>query len=142
MVRSITLCLILVMGICSSSYASDLALGDSIAVGVGAALSIETVGKVGASSCAVLGYTPSGHHNRVVISAGVNDPPGRCDLAIRQKLRGSKVIWILPATTSARKNIENISRVFGDVTVSYIVGRDGIHPRSYQELAARILAAW
>jgi len=127
----------------SAASASDLALGDSIAFGAGHAMHVQTVAKVGASSCAILGFTPRGHFDRVVISAGVNDPPGRCIAKVLASVDAGEVVLILPpGINSARAAIGRLAREHGIKTVSYIPGPDGIHPRSYPDLAAAVEAAW
>ena len=75
----------------------------------------------------------------VVISAGVNDPPGRCLEAIRARAHARRIIWILPApVNSARAHVVEVACEHGDRTVSYVPGRDHLHPRSYSELARKV----
>ena len=114
-----------------------IAIGDSIAVGIGAAAHIETHARVGASSCAILSWSPE-TSEPVIVSAGVNDPPGSCIERIRARLHGP-VIWVLPPPiNSARAHIMGVASAHGDHVISYAPGRDGLHPRSYSELAAKI----
>lgn len=116
-----------------------IALGDSIAAGTGAALHVETHARVGASSCAILRMVPGGSYDVAVISAGVNDPPGRCLEDIRTRMHARRIIWILPAPiNSARAHVSAIAAEHGDKTVSYIPGPDHLHPRSYSELARKL----
>lgn len=116
-----------------------LVIGDSIALGTGTALHVETRARVGAPSCEILRKVPGGRYDVVVISAGVNDPPGRCLEAIRARVHARRIIWILPAPiNSARAHIAAVACEHGDRTVSYVPGRDHLHPRSYVELARRV----
>lgn len=116
---------------------TTLALGDSIALGLGAALHVATIARVGASSCAILAYTPRAHFDRVIISAGVNDPPGRCIGAIRARLDAREIVWILPVNFAAA-NVLRVAAAHGDRVVAYAPGRDRVHPQSYAALAASV----
>ena len=62
-----------------------------------------TNAKVGISSCAILRRTPTAHYDFVLLSAGTNDPPGRCIEAIRARLNASRVAWVVPVN-GARKS--------------------------------------
>ncbi len=118
-----------------------LVIGDSIALGTGTALHVETRARVGAPSCEILRKVPGGRYDVVVISAGVNDPPGRCLEAI-----------LAPASTPAasfgycRRFDQQRSRPMwprllcehGDRTVSYVPGPRPSAPRSYSELAHKV----
>jgi len=117
-----------------------LALGDSIALGTGHALHAATVARVGASSCAIYGFMPPVEKiDLIALSAGVNDPPGTCIEKIRARLHGKSVIWILPPpVNSARAHIAAVAAKNGDRTISYVPGKDGLHPRSYKEVARQI----
>lgn len=122
----------------SSANAGDLALGDSLAVGTGQALGWRTVAKVGASSCAILRMVPEGVFDRVVISAGTNDPPGRCVEAIRERINARLVIWILPVN-AARGHVAAVAMGHGDRIVRYAPSRRGWpHPASYAPLARAV----
>jgi hypothetical protein len=121
--------------------ANTLALGDSLAVGAGQALHVETVARIAASSCAILRSVPARHFGVVVISAGTNDPPGGCVEKIRAAVHADLVIWILPVN-GARNHVAVVARAHGDKTVSYAPGPGRLwpHPRSYQPLAAALTA--
>lgn len=125
-----------------AAKAEDLALGDSIALGTGQALHIRTSAVEGAGSCAILGHSPSGSFEHVVISAGVNDPPGSCVEAIVQKYRGARIVMIVPSKTSAAGHIKSVAAKYGAKAVYYRVGADGVHPRSYPSVAATVRRAW
>ena len=117
-----------------------IVIGDSIAVGTGAVLHMETHARVGAGSCAIMSMVPGGQYDVAVISAGVNDSPGPCLENIRARLHARRIIWILPApVNSARSHVAAVAAEHGDGTVSYTPGADHLHPRSYSELAGQIL---
>jgi hypothetical protein len=127
--------------IAAPASAGDAAIGDSIALGTGRALHIATFARVGASSCAILGFAPRASFERVVISAGVNDPPGRCVAALRGAVHARIVVWICPVN-SARQAVELAASAYGDRVIEYLPGRDGIHPAAYSSIAAQVRAAW
>lgn len=120
----------------------NVAIGDSLAVGAGAALHVETHARVGASSCAIRAMVPAGQFDHAVISAGMNDPPGRCASAVRDAIRAETVTWILPVN-GARGNIVAIARAHGDATVSYQPSKSNWpHPASYAGIARSVRASW
>jgi hypothetical protein len=112
-----------------------------LAIGVGGALGVPTIAGVSWSSCRIAQVTPRGHDDRVVISAGVNDVPGRCVAAIRAKINAGLVVWIRPIN-GAGPTIDRLAAAHGDVVITYALGRDHIHPRSYGEVAAAVRRAW
>ena len=118
-----------------------LIAGDSIAVGTGPHLrQCVTNAKVGISSAAIIPRV--GNAKLLIVSAGSNDPnnPRLEDnlRAIRAKGNAREVVWILPANMNAALTVSKVARSYGDRTVSFTPGRDGIHPRSYRALAASI----
>ena len=146
MIKAVFAALLLVS---TGASAADLAIGDSIALGTGQALGVRVIAVVGEPSCpnryrvGIRARTPSGSFDRVVVSAGVNDPPGRCIAAIRARLRARRVVWILPApVNSARRAVAAVAARWGDRTVSYVAGRDHLHPASYAVLARAVRHAW
>jgi hypothetical protein len=132
------------MLVSTQAVAGDLALGDSIALGTGRALGVHTVARVGASSCWIAAKAPAGRFDRVVVSAGINDPPGPCVGAIRKALEGrvGQVVFIVPARTSAATNVLAVAAEHGDSVVRYVAGRDRTHPQSYVAVARAVRAAW
>ena len=131
----------------SKAWAADLAYGDSIALGTGSALRVQVSAKVGASSCSIAARAPGGHYEHVVISAGINDPPGACLDAIRKAVSAGQVVWVLPAPiNSARAHVLAVAQRWGDKTVSYSCAggcsRRSFHPGSYAALAAEVRRAW
>ncbi|QJU59910.1 hypothetical protein HL653_21110 [Sphingomonas sp. AP4-R1] len=127
-----------------------LLLGDSIALGLAAALkaggiACDVAARVGARSAdlsrqiAAVGSRPV-----VVLSAGTNDPP-RADLEAnligsRMALGRARVVWILPYRRQSAYAVTRIAFRFGDdvVDLAQLPSRDRIHPASYRALAERI----
>jgi len=131
----------------AKANAADLAYGDSIALGTGNALRVQVSARVGASSCSIAARAPGGHYEHVVISAGINDPPGACLEAIRKAVSAGQVVWVLPAAiNSARAHVLAVAPRWGDKTVSYSCAggcsRSSFHPGSYAVLAAEVRRAW
>jgi hypothetical protein len=130
-----------------AARAQDLALGDSIGLGTGGALGVHTIARVNMGSCWVRDQTPSSHYDHVVISAGINDPPGGCLNAIRARLSAGQVVWVLPAAiNSARASVAAVAARWGDRTVSYACAggctKSNFHPGSYARVAQDVRAAW
>jgi hypothetical protein len=134
--------------VCVLSFLALLAgigvYGDSIALGAGEALHVPTHARVGMGSCwikdNVFGPLPA----VVVLSAGINDPPGACLESLREAVGERTVIWILPAPiNSARRHVESIAARYGDLTVSYNCSGTctpfNFHPASYGALAGDIV---
>ncbi len=128
-----------------------LILGDSIAVGLAAALKARGIacalaGRVGAGSAdlsrqiAMAGLRPV-----VVVSAGTNDRP-QADLEAnligsRMVLGRARVVWILPYRRLSAYAITRIAFRFGDgiVDLAPLPSRDHIHPADYRALAELVL---
>lgn len=132
-------------------------VGDSIAVGTGAALkqldgSVTVSARTGASSSEILNsLVPSVSGSKVaVISAGSNDivaaypnsqtPQAVAALvskleAIRSALKSEKYIWILPNFDMARDAVSSFASSKGDATVGFTAGGDQIHPQNYATVA-------
>ena len=89
-----------------------------------------TSARVGIGSCAILATTPTGHYDFVLLSAGTNDPPGRCIEAIRQKLNSERVEWVVPVN-GARAHVIAVASAHGDTPLFYAAGRNWPHPRAY-----------
>jgi hypothetical protein len=144
--RALALAALLLVGACvAPARAENLALVDSIAWGAVhlGGLHATAAARVGAPSCEALRRLPRRHFDAVVVSAGVNDPPGRCLAALRAALDADVVVFVLPPPiNAARAHIAAVAAAHGDRTVSYAPGRDGLHPRSYPALARAIAAAW
>jgi hypothetical protein len=126
---------------CASASASNLAIGDSLAVGAGAALGVPTIAGVSWSSCFIARVTPRARYDHVVISAGVNDPPGRCIAAIRARISAGSVVWLRPVN-GAGPTVDRVAAAHGDTVLTYATGRDHVHPGSYGAVAAAVRRAW
>ena len=116
-------------------------VGDSIAVGVAEyshGCSIVDA-KIGISSSAIIRRVHDA--DVVVISAGSNDPnnPRLVDnlKVIRAKCT-HKVIWISPVNRVAAAAVRTVAALHGDTVITFIPGRDHVHPRSYIDLVNRI----
>ena len=113
--------------------AGTLALGDSLAVGYGQASHMPTLARVGIGSCAILRMTPTSHYDFVLVSAGTNDPPGRCLEAIRDRLNASRVEWVVPVN-GARAHVLAVAALHHDETLFYSAGRNWPHPARYKNV--------
>jgi hypothetical protein len=120
----------LIIALATPSPASELALGDSLAVGFGQASHMHTSAIVGIGSCRIAAMTPRQHFDFVLISAGTNDPPGRCIEAIRAKIDCGKCEWIVPVN-GARNHVLQVARQYGDALLFYAAGRNWPHPSFY-----------
>lgn len=122
-----------------------LILGDSIAVGIGSVSpQCETEATVGINSKNfVVSHTYIQKADTTIISLGSND--GNSDYsnyikALREKITG-KVIWILSANNSKARNIVlRIADQYHDsvVYLSNFPSRDGVHPKSYKQVARKV----
>ena len=126
-----------------SLLVSTLILGDSIAEDLGKYAHLPYSAKSGISSCRILrDYIPPKHYDRVIVSAGSNDPPGRCVEAIRaavvQRVRPSVIQWVVPAVPGARGHVLAVARSHGDWVLWFTAGRDHVHPRSYKEITKQM----
>ena len=119
---------------------SCLITGDSIAVGLSWFIKgCVVAAKVGAPSAYILEHTPMISVDTAYISAGSNDPynPDLAKnlIAIRTKIDAKKFVFILPTNLQARDNLYIIAMKNGDGVVQFTAGKDGIHPKSYKDLA-------
>lgn len=111
----------------------DVAIGDSIAVGVGQAMHIETRARVGASSCWIYKHLPKGDYDTAIISVGVNDGDSKhCIEEVRNNVHARRVIWILPAAY-ATDEVKAVAEKWGDTVVTYTTGtgKTWPHPPRY-----------
>jgi hypothetical protein len=145
---------ILLTGLClgSGAQASCMVVGDSIGVGIGAALKgvCQSSAKVGISSLAVAERVRAGSH-WTIASLGSNDFPrsigaaqrSQSEARVRNALAsasakaGDHLILVLPAN-GARGIVQNWASLKGVRTVSFSPGPDGIHPRNYAALGREI----
>ncbi len=123
-----------------------ICIGDSIATypGLGNALHCDQVLAVkGVPSHYIIGEAASStHENICVISAGSNDPMNfnlEANLeAIRRNIHCPIIVWVRPANHRASNIVARVANEHGDKSVQVIPGADGVHPRSYSELAKEI----
>ena len=131
---------------------SCLILGDSIALGLAAALGVNgtvctVAARVGATSVElprqIAQARPRG--GNVILSVGTNDAP-RVDLeanlaGARMALGRARVTWLLPYRRRSAYAITRIAFRFGDAVIDLaaLPSRDHIHPASYNALAATVL---
>jgi len=95
--------------------------------------------KIGISSTAVVGRTPSGK-DVVVVSAGSNDPDNphlRKNLEAIQA-RGGHIIWILPVATLPRAVVTEVAGGHNEPVVGFEPAKDHVHPRRPDILAKEI----
>ena len=126
--------------------ASCAIAGDSIAAGVGAQMpQCHTDAKVGTPSADIIHRVPAGHIGLMIISAGSNDPlnPRLGDnLNAMRRRAGGGVTWIAPVNPRARSVVDSVAHAHGDRVVTFTPGPDGVHPRSYPELAHAIQSGY
>lgn len=121
-----------------------IAVGDSIAVGIGQAAHCTVNAKVGASSSYIAGLDIATGKDITVISAGSNDPTNpklRSNLdKIRSKITSKRVIWILPYNRKAAAVVKAVAVQHGDgyIDLSAFKTRDGVHPSSYGSVARKL----
>jgi hypothetical protein len=134
----VALLLIVILGLLATpAWSSELALGDSLALGFGQASGMPTRASVGVSSCRILHMTPTMHFDFVLLSAGTNDPPGRCVEALRARLNAGRVQWVVPVN-AARSRVLAVASAHGDATLFYTPGaRSWPHPGSYWNVKGR-----
>lgn len=127
-----------------TSMIDCIAIGDSIAVGVGQAAHCTINAKVGASSSYIADHIVSSSKEVAVISAGSNDPSNpklRTNLdRIRSKITAKRVVWILPYDRKAAAVVKAVAVQHGDgyVDLSGFKTRDGVHPSSYRSVARKL----
>lgn len=121
-----------------------IAVGDSIAVGIGQAAHCTINAKVGVSSSYIADHTISSNKSVAVISAGSNDPTNprlRTNLdRIRYKITSKSVIWILPYNRKAAAVVKAVAVQHGDgyIDLYAFKTRDGVHPSSYGSVARKL----
>lgn len=132
---------------------SCLIIGDSIALGVAAALASVNGGgcdvrtQVGASSRTINSFTTAREYQAAIISAGTNDSADR-ELRsnlwqIRLKIRARQVTWIYPRSVSAAWAVHDVAVRFKDRTlgIQRLRSRDGVHPANYRALIPLIFSS-
>lgn len=130
--------LFLMFGSVRALYAKPIVVGDSIAFGLGHAMHAPTYARPGAGSCEIARYAFP-RASVIVVSAGINDAPGRCLVALYARFHGARVLVVLPkGINSARANVSRLAALRGWETIGYIAPRRGYHPRSYPEFAGAV----
>jgi hypothetical protein len=115
----------------SPAMARSVAIGDSLAVGFGQASHVRTIARVGISSCVIARMVPSEQFDTALLSAGTNDPPGRCVEQVRERVHARRVIWIVPVN-GARQHVLSVASEHGDGTLYYSPSKRGWpHPARY-----------
>ncbi len=119
-----------------------IAIGDSIAVGVGEALHCQIRAKVGLPSSKIIRLADGSYHEVCIISAGSNDPynPNLSKnlKTIRNKTHCKYVVWMLPVNNHARAVVDRTGLVHNDKRLTFQSGSDKIHPRNYNEIGKEI----
>lgn len=113
-----------------------ICLGDSIAVGLQCEVSYAEVG-IGSGVAAARWAG----RDADVISLGSNDPLNPRLQANLERIRREcvgRVTWIVPMHPRAASIVRSVAARWGDATVSFVPGRDGVHPRDYGKLRARL----
>ena len=119
-----------------------VAIGDSIAVGVGRQLGCEMRAFVGYPSTKIIKLANGKYHRVCIISAGSNDP-NNVNLVnnlnrIRKGVNCSFVVWIEPIHSVAAKAVNYIG--YKDYVVKFKSGVDNVHPINYNTLALDIIS--
>jgi hypothetical protein len=112
-------------------------LGDSIAVGVWwHRPECAEHARIGISAAAFVGGPRSARE--VVISLGSNDAADPTDALIRLRasIQAERVVWIVPAYRNGDA-VRMVASLYRDQFVEFTPGVDGVHPRSYPELAEK-----
>jgi hypothetical protein len=121
-----------------------VAVGDSIAVGVGHAMHCTINAKVGASSSYIANHTIASSKDVAVISAGSNDPdnPKLSNnlKTIRSKLKTGRVIWILPYNRKAAAVVLSVAKLYGDsyIDLGEFKTKDSVHPQNYKAVVKKM----
>lgn len=123
-----------------ASHSQTIVVGDSIALGTGRAMHLPTFARVGAGSCEIARYAFP-RSETVMVSAGINDPPGLCLPQLYARFGRAHVLVILPkGINSAREHVMRLAARRGYDTISYRTEGLSFHPRSYPELARAVSA--
>ena len=137
----------------SPAAATCRVVGDSVAVGLGAALRPCSVSASVGLSASNTARRVGRNDGWVIVALGSNDFPKRMspaqrkqsDANVRRALSrieagaGKRVIVIVPAN-GGRGTVESWLSSRGLRSLSFSAGSDGIHPKSYGELARRVRA--
>lgn len=127
-----------------------LVIGDSLAMGLGAALKAQgkicdVIAKKGLTTWQIGLMAPIERYSVAYISAGSNNSknPHLEDEAriLRSHIRAPKVVWILPYDRTAARAISSNAAETGGLVVdmAWWPTYDGIHPADYRPLATMIV---
>lgn len=120
-----------------------LLAGDSIALGLHSYLECTVNARVEEHVPAIVNRISPAPF--VIISAGSNDdcrPNLYINLIkVREAAGKSKVIWIAPADACRRNSVQSIATKYGDIVISFVPGRDKVHPSCNACLAFNITQA-
>jgi hypothetical protein len=146
LVGVLLLVLLILTGEIKPAKAENAAIGDSIALGTGHALHWSTYARQGMGSCWIYAHMPRRHFDSVVVSAGINDPPGACVAQLFNLLDASRVVVIQPAPiNSAAAHVYLLSVSHGFMKVGYACRgpctKNNFHPASYGAVAASVREA-
>jgi hypothetical protein len=120
-------------------------IGDSIAVGLEQFDSrCALYARVGADTNYIANrYSNRGGENYTVISMGSNNPSSKDNIRnairLRNSIRSSIVVWILPYNRTAHRDMLSVARRYGDRVIDLAPHRssDGVHP-SYGSVSNRV----
>lgn len=120
-------------------------IGDSIAVGLEQFDSrCALYARVGADTDFITeNYSNRGGERYTVISMGSNNPSSednvRNAIRLRNSIRSSIVVWILPYNRNAHRDMLSVARRYGDRVIDLAPHRshDGVHP-SYRPVSNRV----
>lgn len=111
--------------------------GDSISVGLATIIKgCAVVAKVGMSSAWIAAHAYAGSFDTVYISSGSNDPTNPALVSNLRRTRAknaARTIWIAPVNAKARAAV--YAAAGGDPVVTFVPGKDRVHPKSYAILA-------
>lgn len=121
-----------------------LVAGDSIAVDVATRFpQCQVDAKIGVGSANIIGRVKN--RDVVVISAGSNDPDNPKLVSNLERMRAKvtgTVIWIAPVDATAYLAVWTVAKRHGDKVVSFVPGRDHVHPKNLSPLVEQIKKAW
>lgn len=147
--------LIVLLMVSKGSFASCLIIGDSIALGVSTFLpQCSSNTKIGLNTREALKRFGSSANTLTVISLGINDRNKNIQtiknlILLRNRIKSSVVVWLIPPDLNQEYYIQNIADHFGDVTIDlnsssfkkHISNKDHIHPdiHGYKMLALDVI---
>ena len=129
--------------------AECLAIGDSIAVGVGEATGCTIAAQVGRTTAQQAALIRPLNAEWVVISLGSNDPrsPNLMQnlLFVRANIIAKKVVWLLPYDIGAADVVRKVAAQHRDGFLALLNNfstKDGVHPANYRTVSSFIMQNW